>query len=381
MGPEAAPGQRSRGRGPEAAAFLPTQEEGRLLLSHDVKLFLPRGVLPMGPEGGSQACCGCTSRRRRSATSRAGQPRAVPISHLSMLTRSKFKDRVPLGASTFWNLTAWFLSFLSRACSCSFGLCTFTNGPIEIKETRPFIFFHQRKTAGSSARAAFREAAARLNLSSFIPCYDGVSCSTFKIPEKPFAVYAGHFPFSFQNHTFGLGSDLVIGNRPFNCATIVRRPTSRLLSCYYDRFLQENRSTLSFNDHTNVFFETENYYWKTCLNEPFRTFSPLNSIDNNDIFNNIGEHQDVLCAAKRRASQCFPVVLSSKKSIKLFDALFPQLSGVFSDLPRLNRNPRRLSCNASSFLVLKKITAAERQLYREVMHAIKMLYSISFGNY
>ena len=58
----------------------------------------------------------------------------------------------------------------------------------------PFVFFHQRKTGGSTIRTQMVYSAKKHSLSSWVPCSNRVPCeSCYAPPHPPFsAVYGGH---------------------------------------------------------------------------------------------------------------------------------------------------------------------------------------------
>jgi hypothetical protein len=96
----------------------------------------------------------------------------------------------------------------------------------------PFIFFHQRKAAGSSLRNSLHAAANRMNLSHYMPCFDGVECDDYALPKNArHAVNAGHFSWgetwklARHNKLRGLQS-----RHNFTCLTTYREPVSRLIS-------------------------------------------------------------------------------------------------------------------------------------------------------
>lgn len=111
----------------------------------------------------------------------------------------------------------------------------------------PLFFFHQRKTGGSSMRAAIVDAADALELPSFVPCFHGVPCDTYHIGNKTAAIYAGHFYWGEQRELARRAKFQSAGahwrNPQFNasCLTMFRDPISRLESCYYFRFIQVRR--------------------------------------------------------------------------------------------------------------------------------------------
>jgi hypothetical protein len=125
-------------------------------------------------------------------------------------------------------------------------------------ESTPFVAFHLRKTGGSTFRSQLFESAKAHNISSFIPCHDGLHCSTYGPPEKaghPFAILAGHFYFPSVSKWLGLNppdnarprvrrvSDL----KKFNCFAILRNPVDRVRSSWNFRFLQTSAAKGFFN--------------------------------------------------------------------------------------------------------------------------------------
>ena len=64
---------------------------------------------------------------------------------------------------------------------------------LNISSAHPYVFFHQRKSGGTTLRADLEQAAKKLNLPYFIPCHGGVPCDIYNIPdEKLFALYGMH---------------------------------------------------------------------------------------------------------------------------------------------------------------------------------------------
>ena len=45
-------------------------------------------------------------------------------------------------------------------------------------EQHPLVFFHLRKAGGSQIRHILVQAGARLNVSTFFPCYSNIPCDT-----------------------------------------------------------------------------------------------------------------------------------------------------------------------------------------------------------
>lgn len=104
------------------------------------------------------------------------------------------------------------------------------------------VFFHDRKTSGSTLREVLVQAARRLRLQYFVPCYAPASCTvydfSFNLQDNGSrtraaalhnaSIIAGHF-------SYDLAPILMSGGRTFTCVTLVREPLGRIISYYYER--------------------------------------------------------------------------------------------------------------------------------------------------
>ncbi|KAJ1398775.1 hypothetical protein B484DRAFT_252798 [Ochromonadaceae sp. CCMP2298] len=149
----------------------------------------------------------------------------------------------------------------------------------------PFIFFHQRKAAGSSLRTSLHEAADRMNVSHYMPCKDNVSCDTYTFPMNArFAVNAGHFPWSETNKLARHNKYAGLQRRHnFTCLTNFREPVSRLISYFQFYFPEVFRkrcfSNLTEEELHSLLVDDVDSYGFSPLNEPFRILSGVNDED------------------------------------------------------------------------------------------------------
>lgn len=118
------------------------------------------------------------------------------------------------------------------------------------KVSSPLIFFHDRKTSGSTLRAALVKAAIKHRLSYLVACHDGVPCTTYdsnlfisaKQSERLFVrmnnscIIGGHFSYDIQP---------LLGTRDFTCLTLVNHPLDRMVSYYYERIFPKVKVNLS----------------------------------------------------------------------------------------------------------------------------------------
>ena len=107
----------------------------------------------------------------------------------------------------------------------------------------PFVFFHLRKSGGTTMRQVLHTAAADLGVESYVACHDA-SCETYSPPlerdeARRYAVLGGHF------HRGGvmrwLEQSGVGRRRPFGCLVMLRRTVDRVASCWNYRFVDEPR--------------------------------------------------------------------------------------------------------------------------------------------
>ncbi|CAL5224021.1 g6641 [Coccomyxa viridis] len=84
---------------------------------------------------------------------------------------------------------------------------------------------HTAKTGGSTLREIISSGAASVGIPSnqqFIPCHNGLDCSTFNLPHKNYSIIAGHFTWRELER---------VGLQDFDCVVSVRRPLDRVVSC------------------------------------------------------------------------------------------------------------------------------------------------------
>ena len=174
----------------------------------------------------------------------------------------------------------------------------------------PYIFFHQRKAAGSTLRTELKEAAIKLKLPYYIACHSGVPCDLYTLPhDRRYAIYAMHIEWgshrvlATNNHTV----QHMITNQEtgevdhhskhfsdFSCLSNFRDPVSRVISCLYFRFLEKGLKIgggrvcidqLSIRELLNLLVDKVDQFSNSCLNEPFRI---LSGFLDEDIINSIG---------------------------------------------------------------------------------------------
>jgi hypothetical protein len=281
---------------------------------------------------------------------------------------------------------------------------------------RPLFFFHQRKTRGMSVRATLWDMALKNNLSSFIPCFDGVPCDTTVLSnlfyaghfirgeqkdllanrtftggrppnEQDFVVYAGHFVFGEQknllrNHAFFAGE----GRPPkqdFSCLTFFRDPVERVISCYYFRFIQEGNggldsSFLCMNDVPNSSLEAVLRYGTDefgdgCLDEPFRIFSGIYNPDQFSLADDVEspKARAVLSQTLENLSRCVLLdVGDTRSSQEILQSWLPQLR--LPSETTLNKGAvPRCHLSREKEQLLQRLTRAETVVYRAVESRVR----------
>ena len=73
----------------------------------------------------------------------------------------------------------------------------------------------------------------------FIPCHNGLDCSTATLPHKNYSIIAGHFTWRELQR---------VGLIDFDCIVSVRRPVERVMSClsfFYPRKVMETMHGMS----------------------------------------------------------------------------------------------------------------------------------------
>ena len=245
----------------------------------------------------------------------------------------------------------------------------------------PFVFFHQRKSGGTSWRHIIYQRArelARSRLESdeglknaitavlprndtlaFIPCLTH-SCKLWTIPNpfipgdekgRNFTIYAGHLHWSVIHHsfpTFRRHLNLLQGLTNF------REPVSRVVSCLRYRFRQDFESPDSFKKYSakelgELLINRLSGLGFGCNNEPLRLLSGYS--DENEI-NQLGLPQHALLATTlvRQAklhllsSVVVAVLEQQKETMTVVNHYFPWLR-LPNELPHKNLSPNSISDN------------------------------------
>lgn len=128
--------------------------------------------------------------------------------------------------------------------------------PLPTNSSR-LVFFHDRKTSGSTLREILVQTAKRCRLRYLVPCYH-IPCTVYDFSFSQHeqygasaslqgaltsaAIVAGHF-------SYDLAPILLSGGKTFACVTMVREPLSRIISYYYERIYPAwGRRNLSLAD-------------------------------------------------------------------------------------------------------------------------------------
>ncbi len=179
---------------------------------------------------------------------------------------------------------------------------------------RPFAFFHNRKSGGTTLRSAIYNAARKNNLTDsnlWVPCSGSVPCEQFEhIPRVSYyAIYASHINYEelvrarrqmlpsllVDNKEYNDNTTLSSGKNAtyyhlnddrhhFDCLTNIRQTVSRVVSCYNFRFHQDKKKSwdmpyadeMTPDDWTALLPQAYDKYAAGCNNELLRTFGSLN---------------------------------------------------------------------------------------------------------
>jgi len=199
----------------------------------------------------------------------------------------------------------------------------------------PFIFFHLRKTGGSSFRPVVAMAADELNLTFFVPCLEQrhrntvnriglsgshmASCNQYYLGAlvarqenlARTSVFAGHF---YWDATALASRSVMVPSTtqlttPFSCFIMVREPVARFQSCYTERIQPTIRRPLEklplsqLYDILANFTERGTALQQGCNNEIARWISP--DMAWGDTHANRGElSQMAVDETKRRLGLC-----------------------------------------------------------------------------
>ena len=219
-------------------------------------------------------------------------------------------------------------------------------------EQHPFVFFHLRKAGGSQLKYNLVQAGARLNVSTFFPCYGKIPCETYapypvrrrrnpgtdegdavRSVRYKYAIFGGHFPWpSVQSWAYasaGMVPRMHSKRLPFTCLVQLRPTLDRVRSCWNYRFVKEDGRHLpqevaayassrggflrfpkagevSAHNLSTLLPRMRDQYGSGCNNEILRIFSSIGADE--ERVNGIREDDPAAAAllneTRRRLSQC-----------------------------------------------------------------------------
>jgi hypothetical protein len=172
------------------------------------------------------------------------------------------------------------------------------------KPELPLIFFHLRKSGGTSIRRSLAEASKWHNITSWIPCFDNISCRLYLIPLQAigstkielvgnittsalYSIYGGHVYYDDVENVVSIkqGENYAeFSDSPsFNCLAMIRPTVDRVLSCWNYRMLQELKSGLpaakmmTSEEWEKHLAHAYSMYGEGCNNEFLRIFGSISS--------------------------------------------------------------------------------------------------------
>lgn len=160
----------------------------------------------------------------------------------------------------------------------------------QIDIDHPFFFFHQRKAGGSSIRESLYDVSQHvLQTAAFIPCYTA-DCDLYNVPSKTrYSIYTGHLRYGAQHDLLRFNRNI---STQYSCATNIRHPLHRIISCFHFRFpilLQRKcLNDLPIDELTDLMYRTDDYA-TSCLNEPFRAMS---GVYDEDVLDHLMDSRD-----------------------------------------------------------------------------------------
>ncbi|PSC73525.1 sulfotransferase family [Micractinium conductrix] len=274
---------------------------------------------------------------------------------------------------------------------------SFVTAPTPARNTNvsldaPLIFFHQRKTAGTSMRRAIRRIALGSRQPFYIPCNQGVHCDTYHIGNASAkAFYAGHFYWGELRELSRRAKFLPPGahwddpRHRASCFTIFREPLARMESCYYYRFIQERgikNKHFSCLDQLNpvelrrMFMDGRSKFARGCLNEPFRILSGLTDEEDLAALSSAAPDQGwqltaAMALTLQHLAQCVPVVLERPESLRLMRHYFPQLTPGLDSLQHANAlKVGRCPLSDATRSLLAELSVGEHILYEAVQRRV-----------
>ena len=263
-----------------------------------------------------------------------------------------------------------------------------------MSEKEPFIFFHQRKAGGTSIRENLHKASRKLDLKSFIPCYNQVKCNVYSMGhDQAYALYAGHFKWGMQSD---LARFHASARESFSCASNFREPASRMESCLYFRFgakLGERcLNDIPLSEFTAV-LDWVDEFGQSCLNEPFRVLSgeadevaidqlfPVRFSLQNDSTAYRSTSQPMSLSALAVVNntlahtlRCTPIILELPESYLALSRRIPMLGKLDAFSTTTHSNMRGMKCpplSSERKAMIKEKVALESILYRTIYEKVK----------
>jgi hypothetical protein len=208
---------------------------------------------------------------------------------------------------------------------------------------RPLVFFHLRKCAGSTmrsqlVRAAQKEIGAR---SWFIPCKDNVPCTTYQLQTKAggrlrrtISVYGGHLFFGDVQR--GLrqlarnNSRYMLPRAEFSCFTILRKPTTRVPSCWNYRMKRPAFDDLPTARIRESLRTAVDKFGHGCNNEALRIFADVGASEGviNTLSASTPAALPALSSALKNMQQCVVGTLERcEDTERVLSFYFPFLRG------------------------------------------------------
>lgn len=118
----------------------------------------------------------------------------------------------------------------------------------EPRENHPFVFFHLRKAAGSTVRKQLDTYAHNHSKRSYVACFSA-PCETYAPPQEHrdefFSIYGGHYSYPSTLRSLFIsqraGARVSVPKLKFDCLVLLRKPTSRVQSCWNYRLVEESQ--------------------------------------------------------------------------------------------------------------------------------------------
>lgn len=259
-----------------------------------------------------------------------------------------------------------------------------------ISAQNPVIFFHQRKAGGTSMREALHVAGQSLNMTTYLPCYDGIDCDVYTIGRHVADIYGGHFMYGELKHLLRRAPLDPLGRSPqthrYTCFTIFREPIERLESCYYFRYFRDggvdrlHEAYRCMNDVpneilANILVNTVDIYGDNCLNEPFRIFSGIYDSEQLSEWAEDVRSQafvTILRSTLQNLANCIVVVLNDHSSYEAAEQWMPQLRGYLTpNITIMKSSSEFCALSNEKRMFLTALVEGERTLYDAVLRRSK----------